>query len=140
MVVRGSAGQLASVRGCAVRPGTGPDMIGYCAAVLDHPLRLQVADRLAVGVAELVGGAAGAARSRSARPACGRPRRRPGCGSALAGSSAGGRSRRAAGLAGGPRSPAWKNANRSTAGPSLVIARLGWDTVPEDQVDGFNPT
>ena len=35
---------------------------------------------------------------------------------------------------------AWKNANRSTAGPSLVIARLGWDTVPEDQVDGFNPT
>jgi len=26
------------------------------------------------------------------------------------------------------------------AGPSLVIARLGCDTVPEDQVDGFNPT
>ncbi len=35
---------------------------------------------------------------------------------------------------------AWKNARRSTAGPSLVIARLGWVTVPEDQFDGVIPT
>src|SRR5215207_2793722 len=30
-----SAGQLGSVRGCAVRPGTGPDMIRHCAYLLD---------------------------------------------------------------------------------------------------------
>jgi hypothetical protein len=32
------------------------------------------------------------------------------------------------------------DASRSTAGPSLVIARLGWITVPEDQFDGVSPT
>lgn len=31
-------------------------------------------------------------------------------------------------------------ARRSTAEPSLVIAREGWTTVPEDQVEGFIPT
>ncbi len=62
-------GSVASVRGCAVRPGIGPDMLSYCAAVLDHPFRREAADRLAVEVAELIGDPRGSAQSRSAPPA-----------------------------------------------------------------------
>jgi len=128
----GLAGQLAAVRGCAVRPGTGSDMLRYCAAILDHLLRLTMANRLAVGVAELVGGAAG---QHGPGPLDQLPgNRNAGLGVAmpLLGHQPVVEARELQVL------PA--NANRSTAGPSLVIARLGWDTVPEDQVDGFNPT
>jgi hypothetical protein len=55
---RRSAGQLGSTLGCAVRPRLGPDLVGNCAYLLDHLLRLKPADWLAVKITDLVGDAA----------------------------------------------------------------------------------
>src|SRR5215213_10957011 len=54
---RRSAGQFGSIRGCAVRPSLRPDLVGNCAYLLDHLLRLKPADWLAVKITDLVGGA-----------------------------------------------------------------------------------
>src|SRR5215213_6723438 len=54
---RRSAGQLGSIRGCAVGPSLRPDLVGNCAYLLDHLLRLKPADWLAVKITDLVGGA-----------------------------------------------------------------------------------
>src|SRR5918994_2483484 len=55
---RRSAGQLGSIRGCAMRPSLRPDPVGNCAYLLDHLLRLKPADWLAVKITDLIGGAA----------------------------------------------------------------------------------
>src|SRR5215207_10890679 len=53
-----SAGQLGSIRGCAVRPSLRPDLVGNYVYLLDHLLRLKPADWLPVKITDLVGGAA----------------------------------------------------------------------------------
>ena len=115
---RRSAGQLGSIRGCAVRPSLRPDLVRNRAYLLDHLLRLKPADWLAVKITDPVGDASA--------------EHRPGPFDQLAGD-------RHAGLGVAVtvfghqlmvepgqlrilppgRVRAWKNANRSTAGPSF---------------------
>jgi hypothetical protein len=99
-----SAGQLGSDGSRTVGSGLGPDMIRYRAAVLDHPLRLKVADRLAVGVAQLIRGAAGQHGPGPLDQLAGDRDAGLGCGNEPARSSDGGRSRPVADLAAEPRS------------------------------------